>query len=126
MLHYTNQEAFDTIVNGLRRQAKKSGRPATPDEINDGYNGFVCLYRSPDGCKCGAGQIIPDEDYAPSMENKDFYAVYDTYDRSYELSYEGVQIVTELQRVHDYKDVGHWEDGFLCVAVEHDLTYTAP
>jgi len=31
-----------------------------------------CMYRGPNGTRCAAGQLIPDDLYSPDMENKPF------------------------------------------------------
>lgn len=59
----TVQDIFDTAVGGVIAQ----GRPS----VNaDGQ----CMYRSPDGAKCAAGQLIPDDQYNPAWENKNINA----------------------------------------------------
>jgi hypothetical protein len=55
----TNQEIFDTVLHGIRKQ----GRPSVSQ---DGR----CLYRGPDGLKCGVGLLIDDSEYCPEMEGK--------------------------------------------------------
>lgn len=52
----TRQEAFNTALAGLRQQGRPSG----------GSGG--CFYRSPDGCKCAIGWLIPDDKYSPDLE----------------------------------------------------------
>ena len=56
----TSQEAFDTVLAGLRKQRRKS--ELTP--------GGPCRYRSPDGCRCSIGFLIPDELYSPKIEGQ--------------------------------------------------------
>lgn len=58
----TYQEVFDAVYLGL---ASQDFKPSADD------NG-ACYYRSNDGCKCAAGHVIPDDLYAPSMENRKF------------------------------------------------------
>lgn len=67
----TKQDLFDEVARKLRAQGRPSGefRDADEEQPEPGSE-FVCLYRSPDGCKCGIGQIIPDENYRPEMENR--------------------------------------------------------
>lgn len=54
----TEQQLFDKIVSGLRAQ----GEPSVDE---DG----MCAYRGTGGCKCAAGQVIPDDDYRPWMDD---------------------------------------------------------
>lgn len=53
------QEIFDTVVKHL---AKQGGPAREPKGM------MYCLYRAPDGRKCAAGALIPDEVYHASME----------------------------------------------------------
>lgn len=50
-----NQEAFNNAYIGVLQQ----GRPAFQ---------AGCMYRAPDGCKCGIGHSIPDALYHRSLE----------------------------------------------------------
>jgi hypothetical protein len=52
------QEAFDTIVTHLAKQAQ----PAKKDDTD------FCVYRSPEGLKCAVGCLIPDDLYLPAMD----------------------------------------------------------
>lgn len=61
----TQQEVFDFVVKALVEQ----GRPAWDPKQR------MCMYRTPDGCKCAAGHLIPDESYKPSFERKSIDAV---------------------------------------------------
>lgn len=52
----TEQEIFDTVARALLAQ----GRPAV--------NVNKCRYRTPDGAKCAAGHLLPDDEYESHME----------------------------------------------------------
>lgn len=52
------QWAFDTALTGLRAQGRKS------------VSGEDCLYRGPDGTKCGVGFLIPDDRYSPDLDTR--------------------------------------------------------
>jgi hypothetical protein len=52
------QWAFDTALNGLRAQGRRSVGP----------NGVTCLYRGLDNTKCGVGFLIPDERYTKALD----------------------------------------------------------
>ncbi len=58
---YTEQEAFDKSISGLRDQNRKS--------YTD-HSGRTCAYRGPNGCKCAIGHLIPDNIYSTKMEHK--------------------------------------------------------
>jgi hypothetical protein len=102
----TKQETFDTVVRHLLTQAKQSR-----DED-------ACLYRGPDGTKCAAGCLISDADYSPSME-----WLYATSIR-YALVGHDMEIVMDLQLVHDERDVGLWPDELSRVALKHGLSHS--
>jgi hypothetical protein len=54
---YTKQQIFDQVARAIIAQGKPS------------VDNTQCLYRAPDGCKCAAGHLIPDDEYDPDMEN---------------------------------------------------------
>jgi hypothetical protein len=54
------QEAFDTAA----RQIIKQGGQCIGGESD------ACQYRGPNGTKCAAGAVMPDEFYRPEMEGK--------------------------------------------------------
>lgn len=56
----TLQEVFDRVSKHLLKQKVKS---VIKGQIKD-----TCLYRSPDGLKCAAGILIPDEEYTKEMD----------------------------------------------------------
>lgn len=124
MRHYTNQEAFDLIVDALRKQGRKSGYVRDPEECAPGENDFRCMYRAPDGCKCAAGHILPDNDYNSNMEGHTFLYIYENFELSFTLG--NADIVSDLQGIHDFRSVDDWEKGFAEVADLHDLRYVAP
>jgi len=89
----TPQEIFDTVVDHLLSQGKKSSVD-------------VCMYRTSTGLKCAVGILISDSDYDSDME---FSAV----DSLYSSQPIGIQewaqqkyphdlkLLTRLQRLHD-------------------------
>lgn len=58
----TNQQMFDNALRGVRAQ----GCASRDKETNSSYP--RCLYRGPDGTKCGIGQSLPDALYRPKMD----------------------------------------------------------
>jgi hypothetical protein len=89
-----------------------------------------CAYRGPNGMKCAAGHLIPDEQYSPKMEGwsvscftsemKDnpFHNIPDIMNQP--------QFVRKLQEIHDDYTVPAWEQLWQEFALEHDLIYTPP
>ena len=89
----TKQETFDFVATKLIEQGVPSMQPGS------------CLYRGPNGTKCAAGHLIPDEFYLES----DFE--YNTADQGLvrrvlaDLGYD-VPFVRDLQRAHDQAAAG--------------------
>ena len=89
----TPQKMFDHIVSHLVKQGK-------PSVHIDNKGRRACMYRSPDGCMCAAGAVIPDEYYLESFEG---------WNISNPLGYGKVRdllgdyrvLLTDLQHVHD-------------------------
>lgn len=57
-MQYTEQEAFDKALAGIRAQGYA---PSYDPDVG-------CLYRGPGGTKCAFGFLIPDELYIPRFE----------------------------------------------------------
>ena len=116
-----NQQAFDTMVQHLRKQRRRS----------KSTNEASCLYRGPGGLKCAIGALIPDELYDERMEGKSINRLLisecDTFP---ELSYlfEGIdeQLLDGMQNIHDYSEPNEWERRFELCAAEYNLNYTPP
>lgn len=89
------QEIFDTVVGGVIDQGGPSG-------VFVGTR-FMGLYRAPDGKKCAAGQLIPDSEYTPDMENTNFTDICARKNWSFlgGLSTDKVACVRYLQKAHD-------------------------
>lgn len=106
----TAQELFNTVVVGLRKQGKKSY-----------LEGSICAYRSPDGSKCAAGQVLPDEKYKPEMER---HAVFQIEVKSIFDEVVGetnIPLLIALQRVHDCNDIHVWEREWAGIAKQYGL-----
>jgi hypothetical protein len=67
--------------------------------------GPCCAYRSPDGCKCAIGALIPDDRYDPSIEQLRVLesAVHSKLDSRYgEVTSLGdLEFLNSLQGIHD-------------------------
>ena len=60
----TKQETFNVVYLALKKQGSK----CVIDNL-DGC-GQVCVYRGPNGMKCAAGHLIPDNLYKPEFEEE--------------------------------------------------------
>lgn len=80
------QEIFTFVAEALLEQ----GKPSISE--ND-----ACLYRAPDGCKCAAGWLLPDEKYSADMEGKSVDAL--RYFKQFEEL--KLALISALQRAHD-------------------------
>lgn len=109
----TKQEVFDKVVAHLRKQGCKS------------IDADGCLYRGPDGTMCAAGCLIDDEDYHPFMEGYPIILNLETCEtggRAAEAVFQNTEhldLVLDLQDIHDYRMVEQWEKGFAEVAWKH-------
>jgi len=96
----TPRQVFETVKQHLLAQNAKSVARAP---------GVGCLYRGPRGMKCAAGALIRDEFYDPSMEGcmvrseKVRNAL-----RCSGVMDDSIDMVADLQRVHDLVSVGSW------------------
>ena len=121
----SNQETFDIVVAHLRRQGSKA-------QSRDPTSGLItCLYRAPDGKRCAAGCLIPDERYEPALElsavggtseaNK--YSSNDVTLLIEQLGHD-IELVGALQSVHDNSEASDWESKLEQLAADFGLRYT--
>jgi len=104
------QETFDKVVEHLRKQNELSQRNGT------------CLYRGPNGLKCAAGCLIPDELYEARMEGKIVSAsILNKVFKDY-----NIDLIGSLQKCHDYTEIEDWEGKFKAIANLYDLVYKEP
>lgn len=109
------QEIFDHVVENLRKQKYKSAS-----------SNSSCLYRGPNGRKCAAGWLIPDEIYDPCMEksvvrNLNFFSNHPVYGKFLDL-------INDLQYIHDYDGysgygIADWESSWEDLARKYNLIY---
>jgi hypothetical protein len=89
---------------------KQNERSAFSDES--------CSYRGPNGLKCAAGILIPDEEYTfDSFEGKDWGHL---VQNGYVESRFSEQII-ELQNIHDLERVERWKDELIKFANDYNL-----
>jgi hypothetical protein len=122
----SQQQTFDTVVNHLRKQRTKA------ESHDPTGKRMTCMYRTPEGLRCAAGCLIPDDRYSPSLEFTVVGGTDDPDDRSNavtrlldDLGYD-VNLVSDLQSIHDDKKVEQWEDEFIRVAEAYCLNYVQP
>lgn len=115
----TRQEMFDIVAVHLIRQREKS------------KNQFGCAYRGHDGCKCGVGALIADEDYDSSLEGVSVGQDSSTTDsqlrvvRAARCPREDRNFLGDLQIVHDTYDVEQWPEKLIAFAEVRSLDLTA-
>jgi hypothetical protein len=94
----TKQEIFDKVINGLVSQNLQQSH------LND-----RCMYRGPNGLKCAAGHLIPDEIYEPAMEGNRIGYVVKKYKMLQDIDYfvdnEILNMITDLQIWHDISPI---------------------
>lgn len=108
-----DQMMFDRVVAHARAQKVEA-------KCDD-----ACRYRTPDGLKCFAGCLIPDEMYLPEMEGNSARTIATEYPGIFGENPD-LSLLARLQRVHDDYDPAEWEGLFQGIAQEDDLTYNPP
>jgi hypothetical protein len=117
-MNMDTQQAFETVVKHLRKQGCRSQQDTT-------VNGTItCMYRIPEnGLMCAVGALIPDEVYQESFEGtairrllRDEPAVNELFRKV------NMNLLEDLQEVHDKQAVEDWEDAFERLATAYRLT----
>lgn len=107
------QQIFDKVYVHLLTQNARSA-----DESG-------CLYKNPAGLKCAVGCLIPDEFYDPDIEgastrNKLLENI--LIKSLGELSSEKLNLLDQLQQLHDDTPVTSWEGLLKKLAIKWNLT----
>lgn len=89
----TAQEVFDQVAKHLLIQNRKCA-------LNNGS----CIYRSNDGLKCAAGNLIADDEYDPNFEQNDWETLV-IEDKVPDTHYE---LILGLQQIHDVNSPKNW------------------
>lgn len=127
----TAQQVFDAALFGIRAQGYvPSKHPDTE----------TCMYRSPDGLKCGVGHAIPDDVYDPRLDIDDDgvgTAVLELLNRNRQytarlrrlFSKLNPDLLVELQVAHDgdlarSASAATWEASMQEIARDYGLHYT--
>jgi hypothetical protein len=105
----TTQGLFDTVTRHLFAQ----GRPALQNDPHMRRSANGCMYRGPNGTKCAAGVLIPDDLYDDDMENRpaSTFMILQAIGIS-AGSDEQIGLLGELQRVHDTELVREFDGTF--------------
>lgn len=106
-MKYTNRELICKAMDGIIAQGDKS---QSEDPCMTDDNGTpVCLYRGPEGRKCGAGHLIDDE-HMPADVNSSPYNDPIIVEALLASGIDNSQIglVGKLQRIHDQHPVYTW------------------
>src|SRR5688572_26969452 len=95
----TGQDVVNRICDGF---AEQEWRRAVQEREWNSLSGVarkenVCFYRTENGNKCAAGQILDDRDYQPAMEGKTW-----NYLVEHRLPHDG--LIRGLQLIHDSGD----------------------
>lgn len=117
----TAQQVFDNALNGVRAQNYQAS-----------MKGHICMYRGPDGLKCGIGHSIPDELYDPKMDNFggnhssiEIDVLQDEFNSMSQL-FGGLDIhfLSDVQNAHDgMLSRDHFEHGMKEIATAYGLVY---
>ncbi len=95
----TARQVFEQGKAHLLGQMKKSA-----SEEDNHY----CLYRGPNGLKCGAGDFISDEEYDSGMENKNWTVMV----RENLVPNNYSELISSIQMIHDSYEPKEWRAQF--------------
>lgn len=109
-----NQKTFNKAVTTLLRQNKKS--------IDENSN--TCLYRGPNGTRCGAGALIPNRLYNKNMEGTICCFPNPVAQIIENLGYDTC-LARKIQQIHDNYSVHQWKIKFRELAEEEGLVWPA-
>lgn len=122
MTTFTRQETFEFVATSLLEQDAKSLTPNSCPDAND-----ICAYRGTEGRKCAAGFCIPNKSYVQEIEGFGIRSVCKiTYDYDKNFVYRDffghdIELMEELQRVHDDYEVDTWRSTLTGVGENFDL-----
>jgi len=120
------QEVFDKVARHLLEQ----GEPCLD---RDGRFQTICKYRNSAGQKCAVGCLITNEAYDPDIEGRgvqtpevcaalvksgiDVFTVEDRFIQS------GMNMLRELQNMHDNCSSYDWKNQLMRIAALHDVNF---
>lgn len=106
------QEIFDVVSNHLLTQMKRSDKPG-PTNTNN------CMYLGPNGLKCAAGILIPEDQYNPEFEGKSWEDL--TLNGHVQKNH--VIPISELQNIHDWTEPQNWKFELVAFAEQYKLNH---
>lgn len=106
----SSQEVFDWISYNLLRQNAHSMVAGL---------GLGCAYRGYNNTKCAVGWLMSDDEYSPDFEGHGWSRLV----ASYKLSRKHLNIINELQYVHDDCRITEWKLKLIDVACRYKLNY---
>lgn len=117
------QEVFKIVADHLMKQKEKS-----EVKLDEAHSYLSCAYRGTNGKSCAVGCLIKDEFYHPDFENMRVSAesVQDALINSIGTLTAGVLLLlSNLQQVHDSKEVVDWQRALENLARQHNIDWTA-
>lgn len=97
----TEQQIFNRSRNHLLKQNCQSLDPESGG----------CLYRGPNGAKCGIGHLITDDEYNEKMEMRGVMSLLEAYTFK-NFDFTNISILNAIQRLHDNNGPEIWPKGF--------------
>ena len=104
------------LISDVKAHLLEQGCRSTKPGKYEGSN-QDCMYRGPNGTKCGIGFLIPDELYDVKMEGyaaeqivKDYPLIHSAIVHNYGHDSVDNQVLSEIQEIHDFVDIGSWEE----------------
>jgi hypothetical protein len=117
------QQAFDKVVKHLLTQGMKS---------TDSITGY-CQYRGDSGRSCAVGCLIDDLDYSPNLEGNTVMTLGEHYPAAkimgvtvQDISVDDLNILGELQAIHDTVPCSDWRSTLEKMAKERNLNFNPP
>ena len=101
----TDQKVFDYVIKFLKAQGE-----ASIGAYGHGVSSGSCAYRGTRRTKCAVGCLILDNEYQPSMEGQDVRKIF--VKGELERLSPFVDVLTDLQRLHDKTSTWHPSGGF--------------
>lgn len=117
------QEIFDKVATHLLTQGEKSMLPHDHVVFLNPHLNIECAYRGENGLSCAVGCLIPDDKYDEYIEGKGVSEVNAVCNMNW--NYRQVQLLWELQSVHDDTPIHLWQQQLKLVADEYSLNTCA-
>lgn len=112
-----HQEIFNKVATHLLTQNKVSIMDV---DVSTDTTLTICAYRGKENTRCAFGILIDDLDYNRSMEGKPIYRLVNEY-VGLDVYKSYIDLIVDLQKVHDDYNTSMWYDKLLDVAKRHDL-----